>query len=175
MTARPNPIDVVELAYQLEGTDADWLRSLSESVRPLIDGGAGVLAYVYDVREHWREWLARAVSLDFTPDQIVTVGKMLDAYAPSEVNQIQRMPQPLGTLSEQSTVVGLENPLRRTPVRELFESIGACDSVALRTIEPSGKGIVLCGAPGVPPAAAPWAGFATAAFFSCAAIFSRSA
>jgi len=141
----PNPIDVVELAYQLEGSDQDWLTNVMAAVRPLLEGGAGIVAYHYDIRTSHREWIAGAVSLDLTRQQIDVVAKMLEVYEPADVNAIQVMPEPLGTLSEGSVQSGIPNPLDRADIRSYMATIGASDSVALRTIEPSGKGIVFCG------------------------------
>ena len=39
-----NPIDVVEAAYDLELSDEAWLRKLATLMRPLLDGGRGLLA-----------------------------------------------------------------------------------------------------------------------------------
>lgn len=141
----PNPIDVVERAYQLEGSDDAWLRDVLQNVAPLLDGGCGLIGYAYDIAIPSSVWLEKAVSIGITDEQMTIMKRVLDTYGKDQVNRMQRAPVPLSTLVEASTATGTDNPLTFGPFASYLKRLDACDAAALRTIEPGGRGLVLCG------------------------------
>jgi DNA-binding CsgD family transcriptional regulator len=45
---KPDPIGILEAAYDLSGGDAEWLQRIAERVCPNLDRGLGIVAYYYD-------------------------------------------------------------------------------------------------------------------------------
>src|SRR5690606_38195157 len=42
---------LLDACYRLDQPDEEWVRSLAESSRPLLDRGFGTMAYSYDLRD----------------------------------------------------------------------------------------------------------------------------
>ena len=135
-----NPIDVVEAAYELDRDDQDLLRNVAAAVRPVIDGGHGITAYFYDLAAPPKTWLERAVLFDVEPAQIHDMTELTTATPRiTEVTHLNA--QPLASAVEGARRGGFGD-VREVPlVRDLFARLGVRDYLALRTIEPGGRGI----------------------------------
>lgn len=139
--ADANPIDVVEAAYELDLDDRAWLRNLTQVLFPLVDGGHGVTAYLFDMATPMTEWLRDEVTIDLPPDRlpIQRAFQLSNSGGRSEAMHVD--PEPLGALIEATREAGLGDLSADPVVMEHFRRMGVRDYVALRTIEAGGKGI----------------------------------
>jgi DNA-binding CsgD family transcriptional regulator len=140
---RADPIHVIETGYQLGGTDEEWLRSIAEAVRPLMDGGHGIMAYAFDVAQPPETWIQAPVLIDMGPDEVQGVIALGMTMRPGELAALQLDPEPLTSVLE--AMPRMRGP-QWTPSAawmEHFARLGPADYLALRTIEPGGRGIVV--------------------------------
>jgi DNA-binding CsgD family transcriptional regulator len=142
---QPNPIDVVELAYRLDGTEHDWLHDVASAVYPLLDGGCGLVAYKFDLRDSVSKWLESGIAFDTdaTAYRLMEIA-MSSLFSTDDLHRAHVVPAPLETLGEALRVANVADPRESASFLAWFAHIGARDSYALRTIEPGGKGIVIC-------------------------------
>lgn len=138
-------LDLLEAAYRVGGTDEDWLRTLAEGSRPMLDDGLGTAAYVYDARDpNAASILSLSHSADFKIEWLQTF--MVEAAKTRIVAQERHEPCGLDkwmTLPA-GTVSGIEG---MSDVERLLPAFGgARDVLALNGLDPSGYGIWL-GAP----------------------------
>lgn len=96
---RPPPPDllrIVEAAYELDLPELDWLRGLLDAMRPSLDGGLGVAAYVYDASA--RPLAIRSPILDCPVD----LGVLREAIARSSEDYVAGswLSATVGTASE---------------------------------------------------------------------------
>lgn len=138
-----NPIDVVEAAYDLEADDRTWLAKLATCVRPLIDGGHGVLAYRFDISRPPTEWYADAAALDFATDDIPLIASLQSAV-PDHTALIHAGFDGLMAIRELGYMAGLGDIRETAVVGPYFRHTGCEDFAALQTVEPGGRGIVIC-------------------------------
>lgn len=137
-----NPIDVIEAAYDLECDSREWLRRLATTVRPILDAGHGVIAYFYDVTRPPPSWLESAVTFDPPRGYVKLVAATLTMSAET-AQSFHNAPGPLEASA--IAVGGREGVDRHWVDGKLagFRQIGISDFCALRTVEPSGKGVVI--------------------------------
>lgn len=133
-----NAIDVVEAAYQMDGTDEEWLRTVATGVRPLLDGGCGMTSYFYDATVPPSDWLATCVAFDMSAERLRIVEETMTAHA-QMVATFHELPEPL----DGSAVAAFRRNGSELPrfVYEIYKRLGVRDFSALRTIEPGGKGV----------------------------------
>src|SRR5678816_3159485 len=104
--ARANPIDVVEAAYEIERDDRDWLANMAKLVRPLLDGGKGVMAYAFDTAGPHASWSDSLVvdGLSRSDAEMMMRVSLTDQQrAPMHVD-----PEAYGTMRETAKRVGLD-------------------------------------------------------------------
>jgi DNA-binding CsgD family transcriptional regulator len=149
MMRAPNPIDVVELAYSLDGTDPEWLQGLARSIYPLLDGGLGLHTYRFDLALTPAQWLETQICIDLPDESIAAIERFLVAWSSSpdleKMHQAHVAPNPLSHLSETLRQEGLPDLHHGgwNDLRDMVSAVGARDMLALRTIEPGGKGLIL--------------------------------
>src|SRR5262249_14352331 len=133
-----NPIDVVEAAYQLESDDRAWLESLGVAVRPLLEGGRGILAYRADPARAPVTWLDDAVSVG-AHDEDVALSRQAIASAGDFTESVhRRMPSPLTLASELAGVPRLDVPAQFAEYMQRLGALGIVDNAAFSTVEPGG-------------------------------------
>jgi hypothetical protein len=118
MTARTDPIAVVEAAYSREGSDYDWLRSVAELLHPEMDRGDGVVGYFYDTDRPPTEWVAEFVNTMHTSAPLY------------------------GDSLTVAHALGL-SPVQLEAFQASFRPFGFEDTLALRTSDGTGRGLVL--------------------------------
>lgn len=139
----PDPVAVVEQAYRLDISDREWLEDLCESLLPLLDRGYGVTGYVYDVTKTVDEWFAGAVTANAGPDAIELGRRLVSAMRTDDATTMHVVPRPLEGAVHAFRQLGTE--LRVKMDHEAIEARGIQDFIALRTVEPGGRGIVIAG------------------------------
>jgi DNA-binding CsgD family transcriptional regulator len=139
-----NPIDVIEAAYELHSEDKAWLRNLATLLQPLVDGGRGVVAYTFDFTQP--NQFPDPLLIDMDPQDWATTLAMSAASAKvmQTAAAMHVHPEPFGTLIDSGRRAGLGD-LREIPEVAPFFARGIGDAAALRTVEPGGKGLVVCG------------------------------
>jgi DNA-binding CsgD family transcriptional regulator len=142
MAARANPIDVIETAYQMDGDDRAWLKSLAQAVRPLMDRGLGVMAMNYDLQSPPIQWLESGVSVGAHADMMHAVIEFLTNARDRDVHDMYTIPSELTSTTQGMRTVGLE-PASDALWRAFCRAHDVQDSIALRTIEPGNRGIIL--------------------------------
>jgi DNA-binding CsgD family transcriptional regulator len=136
---RLDPVAAVEAAYSLEGDDREWLQAISELVAPVVDGGDGILSYLYDTRTAADGWLANSlktrVSAEFA-DFLEVTARFFRA-PDAAINRVHTTTPLFAAMSEVS---------HRPEFAGFFATLrsqGFADSVALRTSDGSGCGLVI--------------------------------
>ena len=92
-----DPLDVIETAYRLDGTDEAWLAGILERFAPAVDEGRGVLAYLYDAAARpLRVW-------NFVGDFEPTPKEIVDVITSADDDYVAQsyLVTPFGTASEQ--------------------------------------------------------------------------
>ncbi len=141
-----NPIDVVEAAYDLECSDDDWLRNLVQLVRPLVDRGRGVFGYTFELPVAPRPWMPRHVFVGMTAEEADTYEAMATAGLRNGVTQPMHVdPEALGSMQATARRNGIADKLVAGTLLAPLARLRIRDVIALRTIEPGGKGIVIAG------------------------------
>jgi DNA-binding CsgD family transcriptional regulator len=135
-----NPLDVIEAAYDLDRSDRAWLENLAKTVRPLLDGGNGIIAYQFDQAAPIESWFASAIAIDTTPlpkhyDELAQSGAALTRSVHLEHTGLLTMTGLMARL-------GLESIDALPHVRRYLEQARIRDMAALQTVEPGGRGVV---------------------------------
>lgn len=144
-----NPIDVIEAAYDLEPSDEDWLRSLATIVRPLLDGGRGMFAYFFDATEPLVDSQRKGLLFDLTAQQLRRGTELIGAV-PDIAHYVHFHNEGLLGLLDCGRRAGFGDLLERAPVAAYFKRERIADMVALQTIEPGGRGLVISAPQSVP-------------------------
>lgn len=125
-------IDVIEAAYDVETTDADWLKGLARAAEPIVDRGLGAAAYLYDSHDPAAlRVLDAALPERFDP---VAFKGFLESVPPGYVASTWVKPFGLASSTE-----GFEGPLSAA----LEHAFGARDVIAINGYDPSGFGVWL--------------------------------
>jgi DNA-binding CsgD family transcriptional regulator len=140
----PNPIDVVERAYDLEADPRQWLETVARTVYPLLDGGCGLFAYYYDFSLAPAAWFTTAVALDMGEEVVQESLDVVTRWSSDVIERMHDVPTALAAIGEACKAVGIAD-LRQSPVfGSYLGGMNARDMVSLRTVETGGRGIALC-------------------------------
>jgi len=135
-----NPIDVVEAAYDLDASDDAWLHGVATAVRPLIDGGHGMISYVFDATMPPNMLNAKPLLFDLDPDSVGDMRKWA-ASNPTFTKFVH---------FNNDGLLGMVDLCKRAGIiiddwpemRDYYTRVGVNDYAALQTIEPGGSGVV---------------------------------
>lgn len=135
MTA-PDLVRVLEAAYAVNLSEGAWLRGLVDALRPSIESGLGMAAYVYDTST--RPFSVREPILD-CPLDANALGQL---FAQSNESYVQ------GAWLARAAATASETPgyAEHPGVRDVFEPVGIRDVLVLNALDPLGVGC-LVGAP----------------------------
>ncbi len=129
-----SPIEVVEAAYRLDGTDLEWLRGLGKAVRPLLDGDRGLLCYLIDAASEPAEQFARRVVFDVSPEDVELAEQLL-AKNIRMTAAFHDVPPSLDASAVASyRAVGRGQVDDR--ILDAYSRLGVADFSAFRTVEP---------------------------------------
>jgi DNA-binding CsgD family transcriptional regulator len=137
---RLDPVGAVEAAYSLEGDDREWLRTISDLIAPLVDGGDGVFSYFYDTRTAATGWLATGCGIRVSPKlaEAVEITKHVFGSAPNGFNRGHTAAPLFATLS----TIARDQP-EAAEFLAMWRSKGFADSVSLRTSDGSDCGLAI--------------------------------
>ena len=142
-SAQPNPIDVIEAAYELERNNRDWLHHLTVAIAPLLEGGCGVTAYTFDLATPMETWLQNEILVDFPRSRLAAQRAFQLSHSPGESEAMHVYPEALGGLADTLRKAGLGDLQADPIVGEHFRKMGVRDYAAFRTIEAGSRGICI--------------------------------
>lgn len=138
---RLNPIDVVEAAYNLEADDREWLDGLAVRIRPLLETGAGMVAYTFDAAIPPTRWSDNALLYGVDRAELPKYTGI--QFAEPELARIAHFAfEGLLGLVEMGFKAGLGDVRDKPLLGDLFEHLGVEDFAALQTVEPGRKGVL---------------------------------
>lgn len=132
----PNPVDVVEAAYRLDLDTKTWLAELARLVRPLIDGGRGVIAYCADVTRPPSSWLDDAVLVGASTEDVEMPRKMA-VSSPELFRQVHSLQR--DALATHADLVRAVPGF--APERWRQQSNDISDHARFGTVEPGGNSV----------------------------------
>lgn len=137
---RPDLLGVVESAYDLRGTEAEWLTRIAHRIHPFFDQDLGMMAGTFVARGPHAFQMTPVVAT--VPPAIVEVTKMMHASAPvSELARAYSRRAGLNWARETFEPEGDSDTSRAA--RMLFEAVGAADFCAVIIIDPTGRGAIV--------------------------------
>lgn len=132
-------VDVVETAYRAaRRTPSTWVSDVLDAARPLLDQGAGVVAYEYDTTRPLAEWLSRPVGDPALVEQVVAAFP----DTPPALNEL---------IHRRAGAVTILSELLPTPVAAQdgiaphAAAIAVADMFGVNAADPSGRGTYFCG------------------------------
>lgn len=141
MTAALDPVRVVEAAYQLGRSEEDWLLSLSAALRPLLDAGSGVGAFLFDRQPLQRTRFSKPILLGAEPVLGERLALALSILPESVAAPTLDSPTWLTTVSQ---ALGLGQDFAHHPLAITFgHPFGIRDLAAFKAVEPTGRGLVI--------------------------------
>lgn len=125
-------VDIIEAAYDVDSPDEVWLEGLAAAARPLVDGGLGVISYLYDARDPAAFQMLTA----HLPDEVdpVLLHGFLSSVPPEYVAKTWARPFGLASATE-----GFEGQLSGA----LEQMFGARDVLAINGLDTGGFGLWL--------------------------------
>ncbi len=135
-----SPIEVVEAAYRLDGTDLEWLRGIGKTLRPLLDGDRGLLGYLIDTAAAPAEQFARRIVFDVSTED-VEFAEQLMATNTRMAATFHGVPASLDASAVASyRAVGRGQVDDR--ILDAYGRLGVADFAAFRTVEPGTQSVV---------------------------------
>jgi DNA-binding CsgD family transcriptional regulator len=130
-------LDVIEAAYQVDASDAEWLQKLAQSAHPLLDGGFGLCAFQYARGAEGLPEIVRSCMLGLPAglaELHATIFRTMDP-------DIKQRPFRMGPCVSGSQLMGGGDALRRHPhMQKYAHTFGMADSLWITAVEPSGAG-----------------------------------
>ncbi|MGB3049826.1 MAG: helix-turn-helix transcriptional regulator [Polyangiales bacterium] len=132
----PNAIDLIEVAYDFEKSDSDWLSGVMDAAAPMIDRGLGMFGFAF-VRPQGgggrdaviQDMQLRSLSPDFAERFVAAT----QALSPKFVRAVTP-PGNAGTWSE----IARDHP---EELHALLEKLGYVDLFGITAIDPDGVGV----------------------------------
>lgn len=128
-----DPIAVIEAAYRVEVSEAEWLAGIAEAARPLFRGGLGVAAYTYDASNVERVRLTHAVLRDTPPP--MTREALVHVVENADPEYVKN------TWRSKASGLASETPgIERQPGWMAMRAAGIADVIAVNGTDASGVG-----------------------------------
>ncbi|MBX3263082.1 MAG: helix-turn-helix transcriptional regulator [Labilithrix sp.] len=136
MTKTPDLVRVLEAAYAMDRAEGPWLRGIVDALRPALEDGLGMAAYVYDASR--RPFVVREPILD-CPLDAQGLGQL---FAQSDESYVR------GAWLAHAAATASETPgyADHPGVRDVFWPLGIRDVFVVNALDPVGVGC-LVGAP----------------------------
>jgi DNA-binding NarL/FixJ family response regulator len=127
----PDLVRVLEAAYAVERSEPEWLQGLIDAMRPALEDGLGIAAYVYDTND--RPFRVRHLLVDGCPVDGAGLAKLQDESNDEFVRS---------TWIARAAMMASETPGYDTHpgVLEVFRPAGIDDIMVVNAIDPIGVG-----------------------------------
>ncbi len=137
-------VDAVEAAYRLGPDRATWLASLMDAAGPSLGGGAGVIAFFYDVCRPLSTWFAEGASFGLGPSETSFLAAQFADAEQTDVGRIRRR-LPMTTLPRFGRLSEfLGGPTRGAEeTRSLVARLGVRDVVGVHAPVGDGRGVLI--------------------------------
>lgn len=131
-------LDIVDAAYKLEISDAQWLQGLAYAARPRLDEGFGLAVFEYYKPEGAQPQIVQSFHLGI-PHGLEAIYKTVFATMDP---LIRLRPFRLGPCITGSELMGMRNQFRNNPhMKKFVHTFGMYDSIWITAAEPSGRGV----------------------------------
>lgn len=138
--SRSDLVSVIENAYDTESSEADWLLGLAQAARAHLDGGFGVVAWLFDARDLTRTRVERNAFAGDDPRVLEVMAQCSDILE-REARDPRATAHRAGPCQTFSEVVPAAN--HHPAVRPLLDPIGAHDMLGVVGADPTGLGVGL--------------------------------
>ncbi|MCZ7680545.1 MAG: LuxR C-terminal-related transcriptional regulator [Sandaracinaceae bacterium] len=141
-----NPIDIAEVAYDVTGSDVEWLTRIAHACRPALDGGFGVCAYLVQI-DFGRRKLERTspvVTAGDAPDELeaLMVERMED-LDPSTIRPEYLSADRTVTSASESFLIPEGTSFERWERYAASRRLGIADYLNARSFDADGRGVVI--------------------------------
>jgi DNA-binding CsgD family transcriptional regulator len=133
-------LHIIEAAYDVDASDAIWLRQVAEAVRPHIDTGFGVAAFEFSRSSGELPQIVQRYHLGIPPALEALYPQVFATMDP----EIRQRPFSLGPCVTGSQLMGMRDEFRRQPhMMKHVHQFGMFDSLWVTATDPAGRGIGL--------------------------------
>ncbi|MBI5069503.1 MAG: hypothetical protein HZB56_14810 [Deltaproteobacteria bacterium] len=144
---RPDLLGLVEAAYDLRGSEQDWLTRVAERIAPFFDDGLGMMAFTFAIPRPGAFRMGREVLFGVAPDVAAANRRMHTCLGHPGGTSAAELMRAYGwgaglTWTRRTIDVGGDSPVSKK-VRALLASVGAQDFYAVLITDPSGQGAVV--------------------------------
>lgn len=134
---RLDPLRVLEVAYQLESTNEEWLKSVAEAVRPHLDDSFGLAAFEFVRTGDEPPTILQSQHL-WMPEPLAAVYPRMFASMPPE---LRVRPFTLGPCVSGSEMMNMKAEFADLPqMKSGLQKFGMFDSVWITATDPMGRG-----------------------------------
>jgi DNA-binding CsgD family transcriptional regulator len=143
-------VATIEAAYRLVDDDVDWLRGICEAAMPLLDGGFGVVGWMFDPSQPAERWQSSPVAVGANPgfcDAVLRTGKHMPLR---DLERMYLYSPGVGTMRD---MLGVRAADEYSPSSASAAKLGVRDFLGVRALDPSFGGCFF-GAPLAQPAVA---------------------
>lgn len=130
-------LDIVDVAYNVDVSDTQWLCDLAHAARPLLDQGLGLAAFEYFKPDGAQPTIVQRYHLGI-PDELESIYQTIFAKMDPA---IRLLPFRLGPCITGSELVGMHGELRNGPHMKFLHRFDMYDSIWITAAEPSGRGV----------------------------------
>lgn len=128
---------IVEAAYRLDATDADWLSNVAEACRPVLDSGFGLCVFQFHHRMGSPPRIDGAIKLGIPTDLAKIYADVFRQMDPG----VQERPFIHGPCTTGSQMMGMRSEFENNEhMRRYAHRFGMYDSIWITAAEPSGTG-----------------------------------
>lgn len=134
---RLDPLRVLEVAYQLESTNEEWLKSVAEAVRPHLDDSFGLAAFEFVRTGDEPPTILQSQHL-WMPEPLAAVYPRMFASMPPE---LRVRPFRLGPCVSGSEMMNMKAEFANLPqMKNGLQKFGMFDSIWITATDPMGRG-----------------------------------
>jgi DNA-binding CsgD family transcriptional regulator len=134
---RLDPLRVLEVAYQLESTNEEWLKSVAEAVRPHLDDSFGLAAFEFVRTGDEPPTILQSQHL-WMPEPLAAVYPRMFASMPPE---LRARPFRLGPCVSGSEMMNMKAEFANLPqMKNGLQKFGMFDSIWITATDPMGRG-----------------------------------
>ena len=136
---RLDPLRVLEVAYELESTNEEWLKSVAEAVRPHLDDSFGLAAFEFVRTGDEPPTILQSQHL-WMPEPLAAVYPRMFASMPPE---LRVRPFRLGPCVSGSEMMNMKAEFANLPqMKNGLQKFGMFDSIWITATDPMGRGCV---------------------------------